>query len=46
MEKMASVSEQLGMHVSINHKKSEADDVVARYKTFDQLELVYRLRGD
>jgi ParB family transcriptional regulator, chromosome partitioning protein len=39
--------EQLGMQVTINHKKGETGDVVVRYKTFDQLELIYRrLRGD
>jgi ParB family transcriptional regulator, chromosome partitioning protein len=39
--------EQLGMQVSINHSKGETGDVVVRYKTFDQLELIYRrLLGD
>jgi ParB family transcriptional regulator, chromosome partitioning protein len=39
--------EQLGMQVTINHKKGETGNVVVRYKTFDQLELIYRrLRGD
>jgi ParB family transcriptional regulator, chromosome partitioning protein len=39
--------EQLGMQVAINHKTGETGDVVVRYKTFDQLELIYRrLRGD
>jgi ParB family transcriptional regulator, chromosome partitioning protein len=39
--------EQLGMQVTINHNKGETGNVVVRYKTFDQLELIYRrLRGD
>jgi hypothetical protein len=39
--------EQLRMQVSINHSKGETGDVVVRYKTFDQLELIYRrLLGD
>jgi hypothetical protein len=43
---MARMTGQLGMQVT-NHKKRETGDVVVRYKTFDQLELIYRrLRGD
>jgi hypothetical protein len=46
LEKMARMTGQLGMQVT-NHKKRETGDVVVRYKTFDQLELIYRrLRGD
>ena len=45
MEK--AIAEKLGMQVSINHKKGEAGDVVVRYKTFEQLELIcQRLKGD
>jgi ParB family transcriptional regulator, chromosome partitioning protein len=45
MEK--TMMEQLGMEVQINHKKGETGDVTVRFKTFDQLELIYRrLRGD
>jgi ParB family transcriptional regulator, chromosome partitioning protein len=45
MEK--TMMEKLGMQVSINHKKGEAGDVVVRYKTLEQLELIYqRLRRD
>lgn len=40
MEK--AMMEQLGMHVSINHKKGEAGDLVVRYKTLEQLELIYQ----
>ena len=45
MEK--AIAERLGLQVSINHKKGEAGDVVVRYKTLEQLELIYqRLRRD
>jgi ParB family transcriptional regulator, chromosome partitioning protein len=44
MEK--TMMEQLGMEVTITHKSGETGEVLVRYKTFDQLELVYRrLRG-
>jgi ParB family chromosome partitioning protein len=45
MEK--TLMEQLGMEVVITHKGGESGEVLVRYKTFDQLELVCRrLRGD
>jgi ParB family chromosome partitioning protein len=44
MEK--TMMEQLGMDVAINHKTGEAGEVVVRYTTLDQLEVIYRrLRG-
>jgi ParB family transcriptional regulator, chromosome partitioning protein len=45
MEK--TMMEQLGMEVTVTHKEGESGEVLVRYQTFDQLELVYRrLRGD
>ncbi len=44
MEK--AIADKLGLQVSINHKKGESGDIVVRYKTLEQLELICRrLKG-